>query len=242
MVVLSPAGPRSNSIGSRMFHHWAPCWTAWPRGCPLTMCIVYWYTTHMLKSYRHKGVKQFAETGSKAGIQPEHANRLRRLLSALDAATCPANMNAPGYALAPTQGRPGGALGRAGERELAAHVCVRGRGRDSRRLPGLPLGAKHAFQSIPSRRGPEGLPRRHDCEGGGQAPRGDAAESLPDTQRPRRHFSGDERAACQGDAVHVSRVLAEDAAQLRSFEGSEKQAAQNQTVSSPAAKELASTL
>jgi hypothetical protein len=35
-----------------------------------------------------------------------------------------------------------------------------------------------------------------------------------DTQRSRRHFSGDERAACQGDAVHVSRVLAEDAAQL----------------------------
>ena len=58
----------------------------------------------MLKSYRHKGVKQFAETGSKAGIQPEHANRLRRLLSALDAATCPANMNAPGYALHPLNG------------------------------------------------------------------------------------------------------------------------------------------
>ncbi|MGA7924404.1 MAG: type II toxin-antitoxin system RelE/ParE family toxin [Candidatus Sulfotelmatobacter sp.] len=38
-----------------------------------------------------------SETGSKAGIQPEHANRLRRILS--DAATCPANMNAPGYAL-----------------------------------------------------------------------------------------------------------------------------------------------
>ena len=61
------------------------------------MCIVYWNTTHMLKSYRHKGIKQFAET-SKAGIQPEHLNRLRRLLSALDAATCPAYMNAPGYA------------------------------------------------------------------------------------------------------------------------------------------------
>ena len=67
-------------------------------------CIVYWYAIHMLKSYRHKGVKQFAETGSKAGIQPEHANRLRRLLSALDAATCPANMNAPGYALHPLKG------------------------------------------------------------------------------------------------------------------------------------------
>src|ERR1700737_1181874 len=135
-----------------------------------------------------------------------------------------------------TQGPPGGALGRAGERELAAQVCVRGRGRDSRRLPGLPLGAKHAFQSIPSRRGPEGLPGRHDCEGGGQVPRGDAAESLPDTQRPRRHFSGDERAACQGDAVHVCRVLAEDAAQLRFLKGSETQAAKTQTVSGPAAK------
>jgi len=88
----------------------------------------------------------------------------------------------------------------------------------------------------PSRRDPEGLPGRHDGKGGGQAPRGDAAESLPDTQRRRRHLSGDERAACQGDAVHVSRVLAEAAAQLRSFEGSEKQAAQNQTVSGPAAK------
>jgi len=74
------------------------------REFPLIASIVYWYTLRMLKSYRHKGVKQFAESGSKAGIQPDHANRLRRLLSALDAATCPANMNAPGYALHPLKG------------------------------------------------------------------------------------------------------------------------------------------
>ena len=67
----------------------------------------------MLKSYRHKGIKQFAETGSKAGIQPEHATRLKRLLSALDAATCPDNMNAPGYGLHPLRG------------ELAGHCAVR---------------------------------------------------------------------------------------------------------------------
>jgi proteic killer suppression protein len=67
----------------------------------------------MLKSYRHKGIKQFAETGSKAGIQPEHANRLKRHLCALDAATCPANMNAPGYGLHPLKG------------ELAGHWAVR---------------------------------------------------------------------------------------------------------------------
>jgi len=66
----------------------------------------------MLESYRHKGIKQFAETGSKAGIQPEHANRLRRLLSALDAATCPANMHAPGYGLHALKG------------ELEGHLAV----------------------------------------------------------------------------------------------------------------------
>src|ERR1700690_1849209 len=43
----------------------------------------------MLKSYRHKGVKQFTETGSKAGIRPEHPDRLRRPLSPLDAAHHP---------------------------------------------------------------------------------------------------------------------------------------------------------
>ena len=67
----------------------------------------------MLKSYRHKGVKHFAETGSKADIKPEHANRLRRILSALDAATCAANMNAPGYSLHPLKG------------ELDGHWAVR---------------------------------------------------------------------------------------------------------------------
>jgi toxin HigB-1 len=91
----------------------ASCWITLAAQIPLTICIVYWYTTRMLKSYRHKGIKQFAETGSKAGIQPEHANRLRRLLSALDAATCPANMNAPGYALHPLKG------------ELEGHWAVR---------------------------------------------------------------------------------------------------------------------
>jgi proteic killer suppression protein len=58
----------------------------------------------MLKSFRHKGIKRFAETGSKAGIQPQHADRLRRILSALDAATSAANMDAPGYALHRLQG------------------------------------------------------------------------------------------------------------------------------------------
>jgi proteic killer suppression protein len=53
----------------------------------------------VIKSYRHKGLQKFAETGSKAGIRPEHAARLRKLLTALDVASAPVDMNAPGNGL-----------------------------------------------------------------------------------------------------------------------------------------------
>ena len=53
----------------------------------------------MIRSYRHKGLRLFADTGSKAGIQPAHARKLRILLTALDVASKPTDMNAPGYGL-----------------------------------------------------------------------------------------------------------------------------------------------
>ncbi len=52
--------------------------------------------TSVIRSYRHKGLKKFAQTGSQAGIQGNHSNRLRRLLTALDVASQPGDMNAPG--------------------------------------------------------------------------------------------------------------------------------------------------
>jgi len=58
----------------------------------------------MIRSYRHKGLQLFAETGSKAGIQPAHSRKLRILLTALDAASTPGDMNAPGYGLHPLRG------------------------------------------------------------------------------------------------------------------------------------------
>ncbi len=66
---------------------------------PLDACTVCRYAVQVIKSWRHKGLKQFAETGSKAGIQPKHAARLRTMLGALDVAACPQNMDAPGYVL-----------------------------------------------------------------------------------------------------------------------------------------------
>jgi len=53
----------------------------------------------MLKSFRHKGLEKFFKAGSKAGILPDHAGKLRIQLTALAHATSPADMNAPGWRL-----------------------------------------------------------------------------------------------------------------------------------------------
>jgi len=49
----------------------------------------------VIKSFRHAGLEKFFKTGSKTGIQPHHAARLQRLLTALDAAKCAADLSKP---------------------------------------------------------------------------------------------------------------------------------------------------
>ncbi|MFZ3265261.1 MAG: type II toxin-antitoxin system RelE/ParE family toxin [Terriglobales bacterium] len=53
----------------------------------------------MIKSFRHRGLERFFRSGSKAGIQPKHAEKLRLQLFALDNAKSPKDMNAPGWRL-----------------------------------------------------------------------------------------------------------------------------------------------
>ena len=53
----------------------------------------------MIKSFRHRGLEKFFVTGSKAGIQPKHTNKLRSQLFALDNARQAGDMNAPGWKL-----------------------------------------------------------------------------------------------------------------------------------------------
>jgi proteic killer suppression protein len=58
----------------------------------------------VIKKFRHKGLQQFFETGSKAGIQAVHAGKLRILLTRLDNVTAPEDMSAPGWKLHPLKG------------------------------------------------------------------------------------------------------------------------------------------
>lgn len=58
----------------------------------------------MIRSFRHAGLEKFFTTGSKAGIQPAHAKKLRRQLLALEDAKVPTVMNLSGWHLHPLQG------------------------------------------------------------------------------------------------------------------------------------------
>jgi proteic killer suppression protein len=53
----------------------------------------------MIKSFRHKGLEAFFRTGTKKGIQPQHATKLQLQLATLDNATGPDDMNAPNWRL-----------------------------------------------------------------------------------------------------------------------------------------------
>ena len=59
---------------------------------------------HMIQSFRHRGLERFFSTGSTAGIQPNHAGRLRLILTALNQATNIPDMNLPGLRLHPLRG------------------------------------------------------------------------------------------------------------------------------------------
>ncbi|MCX7183729.1 MAG: type II toxin-antitoxin system RelE/ParE family toxin [Nitrosospira sp.] len=53
----------------------------------------------MIISFRHKGLRKYFESGSLAGIQPAHANRLKMQLAALDTAQTIEDMDIPGFRL-----------------------------------------------------------------------------------------------------------------------------------------------
>jgi proteic killer suppression protein len=51
----------------------------------------------VIKTFKHKGLEQFYETGSKAVIQPHHASKLSRQLLRLDVVKSHEDVHVPGY-------------------------------------------------------------------------------------------------------------------------------------------------
>jgi proteic killer suppression protein len=53
----------------------------------------------MVTSFLHKGLERFYKTGKSSGIQTKHAKRLRLILTNLDQAESPQDMDLPGLRL-----------------------------------------------------------------------------------------------------------------------------------------------
>jgi len=53
----------------------------------------------MIKSFKHKGLEKFYESGNTRGIQATHAKKLRMQLAALDTAQSIDDTDVPGYRL-----------------------------------------------------------------------------------------------------------------------------------------------
>lgn len=62
------------------------------------------YALMVIRTFRHRGVEKFFRTGSKAGIQPKHEARLRILLTTLNLASTPLDMNRSGWDWHPLKG------------------------------------------------------------------------------------------------------------------------------------------
>lgn len=53
----------------------------------------------MIVSFKHKGLKLFYEKGDASKLQPHHVNKIRLILTRLDAAKSVDELNVPGYDL-----------------------------------------------------------------------------------------------------------------------------------------------
>ena len=66
----------------------------------------------MIKTFKHKGLKKFFESGSTAGIKSEHSTKILDRLTFLHTTTCIDDMDIPGYRLHSLKG------------ELAGHWAI----------------------------------------------------------------------------------------------------------------------
>ena len=58
----------------------------------------------MIKSFKHKGLREFYESGKTRGIQAQHSKKLRMQLAALDSANSIDDMDIADYRLHPLKG------------------------------------------------------------------------------------------------------------------------------------------
>ncbi len=62
----------------------------------------------MIRRIRHRGLKRLYDDDDRRGVNPEHAEKVARILLRLDYAKEPQQLNLPGWRLHPLKGAPEG--------------------------------------------------------------------------------------------------------------------------------------
>ncbi len=58
----------------------------------------------MIRSFKHRGLKRLFERDDRSGIRPDLVDTVQEMLTALDDAVTPQELNLPGYRLHPLKG------------------------------------------------------------------------------------------------------------------------------------------
>ena len=58
----------------------------------------------MIKHFQHRGLKRLFEDDDRRGVNPQHVDKIGRILARLDRASRPDDMALPGYRLHPLRG------------------------------------------------------------------------------------------------------------------------------------------
>jgi proteic killer suppression protein len=74
----------------------------------------------MIRSFKHRGLKRLFERDDRSGIRPDLVDTVQEMLTALDDAVTPQELNLPGYRLHPLR-RFEGVVVRDGTGQLAHH-------------------------------------------------------------------------------------------------------------------------
>ena len=58
----------------------------------------------MIRSFKHRGLKRFYEDDDRSGLRPDLVDAIQEILTVLDEAASPQELNLPGYRLHPLKG------------------------------------------------------------------------------------------------------------------------------------------
>jgi toxin HigB-1 len=62
------------------------------------------FTFVMIRRIRHRGLKRLYEDDTPRGLNPDHVDKIKRILARLDRASLPEHMDLPGWRLHPLKG------------------------------------------------------------------------------------------------------------------------------------------